>query len=205
MPPLKFSLLSDANKHLGLIDKCKQDIDKFQETYKKFDDWHTNTDNDLDLMITEFNKKFESLNTFENFVNIVNDAKDGINNIWKESNTYLNKMHQKISITDKYALWIYRTYMFYALLCIATMSFLDKATFNTIYENPNKVNIGNHIPDFIEITQDILLTYELGIFGSLTPTSDIDIGIQYAYNNANSAKQNLLSYFVKHFENLFII
>ena len=46
--------------------------------------------------------------------------------------------------------------------------------------------------------------YELGIFGSLTPTSDIDIGIQYAYNES-TAEKNYLSYFVKHFENLFII
>jgi len=53
--------------------------------------------------------------------------------------------------------------------------------------------------------QDIiseLENYKMGIFGSLTPTSDIDVGIQYSGNKSDLIR---LSYIVSIIEDLFII
>lgn len=200
-PPLKFSLKSSELDYTGLIDKCITDIDKFKKAYIN-QSWPE----DINGVIDNLNNKIKNLKnktTIDPFVVIITDMNNNINNITVSGQTYLDKMHHAESIAEKYKLWIYRTYMFYALLSVATISFGNQPEFDKIYSNVNVPKIGQHKPEFIACSE-VLLTYELGIFGSLTPTSDIDIGIQYAYNES-LPEVKLLSYFVKHFENLFIL
>lgn len=98
-------------------------------------------------------------------------------------------------------LWVARTYLFYQLLLYATASFLNKTLYDGVYVQH---------PDYKKyewrdyLTQSVLNTFKLGIFGSMNPTSDIDIGIQYSGNLLN-VKQESLAYIVSHFESLFYI
>jgi virulence-associated protein VapD len=73
---------------------------------------------------------------------------------------------------------------------------LEETIFNDVYQNYHKKRVFN--PFII----DQLPFYKMGIFGSITPTSDIDIGIQYSGSNPELIG---LSYIVSVFEDLFLI
>ena len=67
--------------------------------------------------------------------------------------------------------------------------------YNEIYEDTQL------FPYRSDITTDELKNFKMGIFGSITPTSDIDIGVQYS---GNGLEKPGLSYIVSRFENLFV-
>ena len=90
-------------------------------------------------------------------------------------------------------LWIVRTYIFYELLTFVTLSLSDEQLYNQIYTDrgedkfPFRLDIPNELDNF-----------KMGIFGSITPTSDIDIGFQYS---GNTLKIPGLAFVVSRFEN----
>ena len=92
-------------------------------------------------------------------------------------------------------LWCLRTLLFYQLLLNATEMMNNKVLFNAVYQGTgiNRTFRLDVVPD--------LKNYKLGIFGSITPASDIDIGIQYSGFNELIG----LSYVVSVFEDSFLI
>ena len=108
--------------------------------------------------------------------------------------SYVKKI-SKLDPAIQYQLWIARTYLFYQLLIYATATFLDKALYDKVYTDHNL------LPYMTELTKEDLKDFKMGIFGSMTPTSDIDIGIQYSGIKTVIA----LAHIVSRFECLFII
>jgi hypothetical protein len=93
-------------------------------------------------------------------------------------------------------LWILRTYVFYQLIIFATKIMKNETLFKEIYTQIiryTRVWRSDVVPE--------LQNYKMGIFGSLTPTSDIDVGIAYTGFTTLTA----LSYVVSIVEDMFLI
>jgi hypothetical protein len=94
----------------------------------------------------------------------------------------------------QHQLWYARNELFYQLLNIAAVSFANAEFYNQIYL------------EHADMKKDFVLFDVKGVqlanFGSMTPTSDIDVGIFYSGENTTGI---LLSYVVSHIESLFII
>ena len=89
--------------------------------------------------------------------------------------------------------WIARTYLFYQLLIVATAMFNNEVLYNEITSEPRVFPYRADIPAELE-------NFKIGIFGSMTPTSDIDVGVQYG---GSKLKTPGLAYIVCTFESLF--
>jgi hypothetical protein len=112
---------------------------------------------------------------------------------------YIEMVTNEKDNSKKQKLWIARTYLFYQILTFATAMFLDENLHKAVYEN--NTNAAELFKlDFIDIKDD-LTNYKMGIFGSMSPSSDIDIGIQYSGQSTNTA----LAFIVSTIENLFLI
>lgn len=96
-------------------------------------------------------------------------------------------------INKQEAIWMTRHALFYQLLICTTLCMNNIDTYNSVYgiESLFRDDIVNELYNF-----------KIGIFGSLTPTSDIDIGIQYS---GATLKVPGLAYVVSNFERLFMI
>jgi hypothetical protein len=125
----------------------------------------------------------------------------------EEPNTYIDKIGMFEEKDVQYALWVYRTYLFYQLLIFVSIILINKNLYNEVIQFNSRVNVGQY-PYNDNFTSELLPKFYMAIFGSLTPTSDIDVGVQYTglYGDG-SDKLNipLLSYIVSTFENLFLI
>ena len=129
--------------------------------------------------ITSSDLVFKEISTF-NYLDYLHDIEQEIEQ---------NK-ENKIELTIKMCkLWIIRNYLCYLLFCYATFLFENETEFKSIIKTREfKAEIGNKIDLF-----------ELGIFGSSNPTSDIDIGIRYmGYDDTIG-----LSYVISVVEDLF--
>jgi hypothetical protein len=168
---------------IGSIKKrCISDIQEFCDTLYSVKD-----ETNLTLLDKDFTK--ESMNSvikiiLEKMVELGLD--NNANYVDKISKIYPNLQKQ---------LWICRTYLFYQLLIFATATFNDETLYNIIYDDKEK------FPYRGDIVNE-LINFKMGIFGSKTPTSDIDIGIQYSGTNDI---EPALAYIVSRFEDLFII
>ena len=136
-----------------------------------------------------------SYNNFKKIIDLINIQ---IHNIIKIDLTEFNYSHDIIHFekNDQIILWCLRTLLFYQLLIITTLMMQDEITFDDVYKNYStkrkfKFDIINELEN-----------YKLGIFGSITPTSDIDVGVQYSGTNPTMIG---LSYIVSVFEDLFLI
>lgn len=106
--------------------------------------------------------------------------------------------------TKQQKLWIARTYLVYQLLIVLTLSLQNAELYKEIF-------LSDQMSDAVEMFQlpfrdevtAFLPNIKLGIFGSLTPTSDIDIGFQYSGTSAGYTP--CLAYIVSRFEMLFLI
>jgi hypothetical protein len=94
----------------------------------------------------------------------------------------------------QHQLWYARNELFYQLLNIAAVSFANAEFYNQIY-----LEHADMKKDFVPLD---VSGVQLANFGSMTPTSDIDVGIFYSGENTTGI---LLSYVVSHIESLFII
>ena len=91
--------------------------------------------------------------------------------------------------------WIARTYLFYQMLIIATALFNNEALYNEIMSEQHR----SEYPYRADVPSE-LTHFKIGIFGSMTPTSDIDVGVQYG---GQTLKTPALAYIVSTFESLF--
>lgn len=103
----------------------------------------------------------------------------------------------------KQELWIARTYLVYQLLIVLTLSLQNAELYNQIFLSELIGDTPMFLQSFRDEVIQFLLFINLGIFGSLTPTSDIDIGFQYSGLSAEYIP--CLAYIVSRFEMLFII
>uniref|UniRef100_A0A6C0D2K9 Uncharacterized protein n=1 Tax=viral metagenome TaxID=1070528 RepID=A0A6C0D2K9_9ZZZZ len=124
-------------------------------------------------------------NTISKIVTEINDT--------LEEKNYVDEIsHKGVKVQNH--LWILRTYLFYLLLICVTI----------ILENEELYKVEFSDTDAYPFRKDIsvqLHDFKMGIFGSITPTSDIDIGVQYS---GNGLEKPGLSYIVSRFENLFV-
>ena len=178
----------------SIEDRCKKDILTFCDSMKIQDN----------TKLVLYNPNSHTNNTKESLA-------DAISHITNYLNTHLNNESYLTQISHispplQYQLWIARTYLFYQLLIYATATFLDEALYNTVYTDEALYDMvytdDTIFPYMKELTQDNLKDFKMGIFGSMTPTSDIDIGIQYS---GKTLQTPALAYIVSRFENLFYI
>lgn len=101
-------------------------------------------------------------------------------------------------IKEQNVAWILRTHLFYQLLLLATLTFQDQTLYYETYKDHKDLMKFSFRPDIAPN----LKHFKMGIFGSMTPTSDIDIGIQYS---GPPLVIPGLAYIVSRFENLFLL
>ena len=110
--------------------------------------------------------------------------------------------HQIRTYDDKKQkeLWCLRTLLFYQLLMTTTEMMNNEGLFNEVYQ----YSTSNGITPRRFFRKDIvaeLKNYKMGIFGSITPSSDIDLGVQFSGFNQLVG----LAYIVSVFEDSFLI
>lgn len=181
----------------SILERFKKDMNQFKTNYendiKKYD---------LVVYIDQIENSIQVFNdsnkTYMDFKMNIDGIKEKINKIRKNDLTQFDYSHDitHFNHEDQILLWCLRTLLFYQLLIIATLMMQEETIFNGVYQNYDKKRIFN--PNVI----DELRFYKMGIFGSITPTSDIDIGIQYSGSNPQLIG---LSYIVSVFEDLFLI
>lgn len=108
--------------------------------------------------------------------------------------------------------WQYRTYLFYQILIIEAYAFSNiqygkfnsyKDIFDDYFKKTELTQYSN-----IETISNLVLAdgaVTFGIFGSLTPTSDIDVGVNYFGPDAGPELNSVLSYIMVCSESLFYI
>lgn len=112
----------------------------------------------------------------------------------------------KFETEDQYTLWRLRTTQFYQMLVFVSALLTNQTLFELVYNESTIVNK----PLFKRI---VLSDFKCGIFGSLTPSSDIDLGVQcskifdytkYKYDNGLTPLDGL-SYIVSIIEDMYMI
>jgi len=171
--------------------RCKNDIETFLEnnnikntTGLAFISYINSKPN----MVIQMNKIMKFINpTFINPTFIDNPTND---------TTYVKMFHNPIDKERQQQLFISRTILFYQLLQYLVKTFKNIDLYNETYTDKDKWI-------FRDDVSKSMSDFKMGIFGSMKPTSDIDLGIQYTgdYTNCKPA----LSYFVSRFEKLFLL
>ena len=137
-----------------------------------------------------------NLDEFKSKINELNPTVD-------DSTKYVDII-STLSRDEQQNKWILRTYLVYQLLIILTLSLTDPGLYSAIF---TKADGTTEMEIFhLEFKNDVperLGHIKLGIFGSLTPTSDIDIGFQYS--GPSEGYTPCLAYVVSRFELLFKI
>ena len=173
----------------SLVARCQKDIAQFmseqgikenpnpQELSTAF-----SSKEEIQTKINELKPKFE-MDGDPNYVDKISDVKD---------------------TTKKQKLWIARTYLVYQLLIVLTLSLQNKELYDAIFLSYSTDDaVAMFVLLFRAEVNAFLRDIKLGIFGSLTPTSDIDIGFQYSGLSAEYIP--CLAYIVSRFEMLFLI
>lgn len=94
-------------------------------------------------------------------------------------------------------LWIARTFLFYQLMIFVVAILGNRPLYTEVFGEPDNKSV---FP-FREGFAPELEYYQMGIFGSKTPTSDIDVGVQYV---GTSSEMPGLAYMISAFENVFL-
>ena len=98
----------------------------------------------------------------------------------------------KLSLQHQQNLWLLRTSLFYNLMILSAKLCQNEELFRQTFQNRT---------EFHEAVSNSIGDYKLGIYGSLNPTSDIDVGLQYS----GTSIDNGLSYLTRLVENVFIL
>lgn len=182
--------------------RCIDDITSFLNEGKSVFSFFKKEKKEPDFFIKQLVELSIQQYDMPNFENIIAPILSEITNILDTQNINISNFDyhndiNKLSDDQQKDLWCYRTILFYQLLMVATVIMSDQTTFDSIYsinEYPREYN-GN-------ITPYDLTKYKMGIFGSKTPTSDIDVGIHYT---GEKRIYNGLAYIISIIEDLFII
>lgn len=172
----------------SIMNRCINDLEQFSREYPLSENFN--------LVLNNSN-----YTTFEDMKNAIQPLIQKLEITSGKKLTNFNYVHD-IADYDKNTqtkLWIVRTYLFYQIIIFATKIMNNDSLFDDVYNKnsqmvPRRIYRGDIKPE--------LENYKMGIFGSLTPTSDIDIGVQYSGEVIGLIG---LSYFVSIFEDLFII
>ena len=164
-----------------LIQRCLSDIDNFYKENNVNDKKSIETG-----LIDDSLKVLEQYFSIEDLTKNIEDLKQNIVNYIKSKTNisdltnfdYLTHVSNLKDKNETYKFWILRTILFYLLLIHVTIQLQED------------LNIKNELHNF-----------HLGIFGSLTPTSDIDVGIRYVGEKHDLCS---LSFIVKTVEDAFI-
>lgn len=113
---------------------------------------------------------------------------------------YPHQIREYDEVTQK-KLWCLRTLLFYQLLITVTEMMNNEQLFNEVYQYSENNGITRKRAFRGDIVAE-LKNYKLGIFGSITPSSDIDLGVQYSGFNTDVIG---LAYIVSVFEDSFLI
>jgi len=188
-----------------IIEKLKSTNDENQEN-KDFNDYITknkstknkNTENELINIHTIFlDATQKDYNEKKDLVETVEPILSKIKRYIGDNDDYILKI-STVSEYNQIKLWICRTYLFYLVFIFEVKILKKKDLYNDVYQ-------GEEISLLFPFREDIieeLDNYKMGIFGSLTPTSDIDIGIHYS---GTTMKEPSLDYIISRFESLFLI
>jgi len=165
--------------------RCISDLEKFKKLYG-FDVSDYNLPSDPAVTVDELKSRIKTIT-------------DRISEISKKPFEQFDYPHQIKTFDDatQKQLWCLRTLLFYQLLLNVTEMMNTETLFIEVYQGS-----GSGIKRTFR--QDVvpnLKNYKLGIFGSITPASDIDIGIQYSGFNDLIG----LAYVVSVFEDSFLI
>jgi hypothetical protein len=175
----------------SIAKRCQEDIDEFiqQEGISTSPNF---------TLITDIN----ALTSNDNLVAAIKLVKDFIESSLPTNTVYV---HAISGITDKSIqnnLWIARTYLFYQLMIFAVVILGSNTPdlYNSVFGT-----VSATVFPFRQNFAGELKNYQMGIFGSKTPTSDIDVGIQYIGTEAPTSNYvPALAYIISTFENLFI-
>lgn len=163
--------------------RCRSDLTKFGQLYK--------------VDVSNYSLPSGPAGTVEELKLRIKKITDQMSNISKTPFEQFNYPDQirTFPVEIQQQLWCLRTLMFYQLLLNATEMMNNEALFNAVYQGSgiNRTFKNDVVPN--------LKNYKLGIFGSITPASDIDIGIQYSGFNELIE----LAYVVSVFEDSFLI
>ena len=175
----------------SLEKRCKSDLEQFYKLYH-IDPKSTEFMEETSLKL-ETNPEVTKTNIEKKIVEFVSRMKKMVESDvfdYAHNVPYLSDSEQK-------KLWIVRTFLFYQLLIVLTITLKNKHLYNQIYKDTQKYPFRD---DLIPQLND----FKMGIFGSITPQSDIDIGIQYSGDQKKLTKPGL-AHIVSRFENLFIL
>lgn len=109
--------------------------------------------------------------------------------------TYVQSISKVQDLSLQRELWIARTYLFYQLMIFVVAILGNIQLYTEVFGEPD----GKTVFQFREI---VTANYQMGIFGSKTPTSDIDVGVQYI--GTSQADAPGLAYMISAFENVFL-
>ena len=181
----------------SIMKRCSDDLRQFQEVYK-FDV--------SEYVLPGFKSgSFTPAKTLAELQSRMNGIMGGMNQIVSTSGTSMADFdypHQIRTYDDQKQkeLWCLRTLLFYQLLITVTEMMNNEQLFNEVYQYSTTKKI---TPTRI-FRKDMvaeLKNYKMGIFGSITPSSDIDLGVQFSGFNTLVG----LAYIVSVFEDSFLI
>ena len=110
----------------------------------------------------------------------------------KKKYIHLHDLHSIENEGIRKQIWIIRTFLFYQVLLFTTKLLSNRRLFQSVLSRRT------FRP---EVTSE-LANFKMGIFGSMTPTSDIDLGIQYLGTNSGLCA---LSYIISTIEDVFVL
>lgn len=166
-----------------LKERCTKDIEDFKRDQKP------NTSIEI-VLFDPTDMKYEVIP--ENINNILKPLNEKL-----DDKDYVSTVPTLDSEKQK-EVWQYRTYLFYQFLIIEAAALRNQTLYDAIYTGES-INVRNYMN--IDDIDNVLNKVTLGIFGSLTPTSDIDVGFLYLGDPIDS----ITSYIVSRFESLFNI
>jgi hypothetical protein len=171
----------------SLNDRCSRDIEQFLREQDIQDNPVVK-----DLLLTSDSSSFDD---FTSKIDELNPKFHGDANYVYIIST--------LSPSEQQKNWILRTYLVYQLLIILTLSLSNSVLYEAIFTKAR--SIGSTEIFTLAFRDDVpsrLSDIKLGIFGSLTPTSDIDIGFS---GLSEEGYKPCLAYVVSRFELLFKI
>ena len=173
----------------SLSQRCERDIGQFMR------EQNIQVNPNLQKLLTTFSRK-EEIEAKINELKPKFDQGDAV--------MYVDEISHVEDPTKQQQLWIARTYLVYQLLIVLTLSLTNSDLYNNIFLTEPIGNTSSMFAQpFRSEVSEFLSNIKLGIFGSLTPTSDIDIGFQYS--GFSESYTPCLAYIVSRFEILFLI
>jgi hypothetical protein len=178
----------------SIINRCSDDLRQFQEVYK-FDV--------SEYVLPGFKSgSFTPAKTLAELQSRMNGITDRIVSTSGKPMADFDYPDQIRTYDDtkQKELWCLRTLLFYQLLITVTEMMNNEQLFNEVY----MYSTTNGITPTRIFRKDMvaeLKNYKMGIFGSITPSSDIDLGVQFSGFNTLVG----LAYIVSVFEDSFLI